>query len=417
MTVKDNAMIMKMAWRNLWRNKRRTIITLVSIAFGFLLSITFVSIGDGSYAKMINDAVKMGGGHVTIEPVGYRDKPALDLVVTKSDKLVEKLNAIPGVKNTATRIIGQAMVATAADSAGGGFIAIDPEKENNSFFFFKHLKSGKPFENSTKNKIIIGQKMADQLEVKVGKKLVLTTTSKSGEVVSGLYRVGGIFETGIMETDKFMVILPIDSIRKLLGYNKNDSSQIAVYLDEQREADYMAKHLSSLVTPHNAVSLPWPKIMTELAGAIQMDSVGNYVFQCFLFLLIGAGILNTVLMGVLERMKEFGVMVAIGMTPGRLVKMIMTENLFLAIIGLIVGGCVSLPVYYYFNTVGLDMSSFMSEDMSVSGVMFDPLIKAKLYWDRVLWIFGGVFALIMTTGLYPSFVATKTRPVDTLKIT
>lgn len=408
-------MIMKMAWRNLWRNKRRTIITLVSIAFGFLLSVTFVSIGDGSYANMIDSAVKMGSGHVTIEPVGYREKPALDLVIKDTDKLVKQLETVEGVKDTAIRIVGQAMVATAYDSAGGGFIAIDPEKENDSFFFFKHLKSGKPFDSSTKNKIIIGQKMADQLEVKVGKKLVLTATNKKGEVVSGLYRVAAIFETGVMETDKFMVVLPIDSVRKLLGYDKNDATQVAVYIDEQKKSAKMARFLEEYARPFGAVSLPWSKVLTELAGAIQMDSASNYVFQCFLFLLIGAGILNTVLMSVLERIREFGVMVAIGMTPSRLWRLIMAENLVLAILGLLFGGLISLPVYYYFHVYGLDLSSFMNESMNVSGVMFDPVIKAQLYADRVFSIFGGVFLLIMVTGLYPAFVATKTRPVDTLK--
>jgi ABC-type lipoprotein release transport system permease subunit len=408
-------MIIRIAWRNLWRNSRRTIITLISIAFGFLLAITFTSLSDGSYGKLIDTAAKMGSGHITIEPIGYREKPGNDLTVTDTYTIAKKIKTMPGITNATVRIVGQAMMATAADSAGVGFVGLDPNTEQGIFFLLDHIKKGSSFASSNEKTVLIGSSMAKMLEVDVRKKMVITTTDKNGEVVSGLVRVAGIFETGVDEVDKYVVIVPIDYMRGLLGYKDHEATQVAIYLKNRRAAERMSKNLSPLAHPHGGVALPWSETMPDVAGLILMDKTGNYIFQIIIFLLIGAGILNTVLMSVMERLREFGVMIAVGMTPRRIWSMVISEAVLLAIVGLIVGAFVSIPVYWYLSTHGIDIRIWLSEKQVYGGVIMEPIMRATFYLDHFLFIFGGVFVLIIFAGLYPAFFAARTRPAKTLK--
>jgi ABC-type lipoprotein release transport system permease subunit len=407
-------MIAKMAWRNLWRNRRRTIITLVSISFGLLISNTFTSIAAGTYSKLIDTAAQSGTGHVTLEPIGYRDDPGNDRVLTHATDLRQKTLENRNVTQASERVIGQIMAATADGSVGAGYLAVDPKEEGDGLFVLRYLKEGRGLQASTDKRVLIGSGMAKQLGLKLNQKIVITTTDKAGEIVSGLVRVEGIFRTGIMEADSYLMVLPIDYMRTLLGYAPDEATQVVVMIADQREAEQVAAQLTPLATPHNGVAQPWAVMMPEVASYIAMDSASNYVFQIFIFLLIGAGILNTVLMSVLERMKEFGVLIAIGMSPARLWAMIMSETFWLAIVGLIVGTINTIPAYAYLATYGLDLRSLMSEDLTVGGTLVDPVMYAGFYWDYALAIVGGVFALIMVAGIYPAFVASKADPVRTI---
>ncbi len=408
-------MIFKLAWRNLWRAKRRTLITLISVVFAFFLSFTFTTLADGSYAKMIDSAARSGYGHVTVEPIGYRDKPGTDLVVSDSYRLAEHLTMREDIDHVAVRIAGQVMVASAAETTGAAFAAVDPTIESKILFPFEHIIEGESLPGRTGRKVMIGSGMAKRLGVKLKSKLVLTLADKSGEVVNGLVRVVGIFETGTLEIDNYMILLPIDFMRGLLGYDANDATQIALYITDQREAAQIAKEVTPLAADHSAVAVSWHQTMPEVAGAIAMDRGSNYIFQIFIFLLVTAGILNTIMMSVLERFREFGIMLAVGMTHGRLWRLIMTETVWLAIVGIVVGLGVSFLMYWYLSTTGLDTSQWMKEEQSFGGVALDPVYKSILYVDHVATIVGGVFLLILLSGIYPAFLATRTKPVEVIK--
>lgn len=408
-------MLVRIAWRNLWRNRRRTIITLVSIAFGFLLSMTFTTLSDGSYGKLIDTAARMGAGHITIEPVGYRAKPGAEHVLTAPARLARTVKTFPGVHATTVRIIGQAMAATAADSTGAGYVAIDPHTEQGTSFILEHITAGTTLPSRAGNQALVGGLMARQLELKVGKKLVLTTTDRRGEVVSGLFKVAGIFTTGVDEVDKYLLILPLDAMRELLGYQHGEATQVTVYLSNKWDAPAVAQALRPIAAPYGGTALPWSEMMPDVDAIITMDKIGNYFFQFFIFLLVGAGILNTVLMGVMERMREFGVMLALGMPPRRLWSMIMLEVGWLAVVGLIVGAGASLPVFWYLHSHGIDFSAIYREKQVAGGVLLDMLARAELRLGHVANIFGGVFILILAAGLYPATLAARTLPVKTMQ--
>jgi len=406
----------KIAWRNLWRRKRRTLITGISIGFGVMLAVTFTGTGDYGYTNMINTSAIMGLGHVTIEPRGYNQTPSLDKRLRKTGQIRERVLAMPGVNDAIVRIMGQAMFASASKTIGGVFMGIDPAQESpEQNLLIRSLVQGELFSGKDSRGVVVGSKMAEKLNLRIGKKLVYTTTDVNGEIVSEMARVTGIFKTGVNEVDGGMVLLPINSVRATLHYDAQDATLLAVIINDQRYAERMRDNISLAEGDPQIEVLSWQQTQVELAGVITMDRSGNYISQFLIGLLIAAGILNTLLMSVLERTREFGVMMAVGMSPRTLFMLVVVESLWLAIIGIVIGIIITAPWYAYLYYVGLDFSGAIGEDYSAGGILVDPLIRIRLYKESIIAILTGVFSLTLLAGLYPAWRAGRIPPVESLK--
>lgn len=406
----------KIAWRNLWRRKRRTLITGISIGFGVMLAVTFTGTGDYGYTNMINTSAIMGLGHVTIEPHGYNQTPSLDKRLRKTGQIRERVLAMPGVNDAIVRIMGQAMFASASKTIGGVFMGIDPVQESpEQNLLIRSLVQGELFSGKDSRGVVVGSKMAEKLNLRIGKKLVFTTTDVSGEIVSELARVTGIFKTGVNEVDGGMVLLPINSVRATLHYDAQDATLLAVIINDQRYAERMRDKISLAEGNPQIEVLSWQQTQAEMAGIITMDRSGNYISQFLIGLLIAAGILNTLLMSVLERTREFGIMMAVGMSPRTLFMLVVVESLWLAIIGIVIGIIITAPWYAYLYYVGLDFSGAIGEDYSAGGILVDPLIRIRLYKESIIAILTGVFSLTLLAGLYPAWRAGRIPPVESLK--
>ena len=406
----------KMAWRNLLRRRRRTFITAGSVGFGFLLAYTFTAMGDYIYTNMIDTSAKMGYGHVTLEPVGYNDSPTLDKRLRNADRLRKRALSVKNVQDAIVRITGQAMFASATKSVGGIFIAVDPEMESPDWnVFVGSMVEGKMFETKGGNGIVVGNKMAEKLNLKLGKKVIYTTTDVSGEIVSQMARVKGIFSTGVNEVDGYMVLLPIDSVRAILGYSDGEATMVSIFINDQRRAGQVRDAVRKVTDDSSVAGLTWNETQPDMAGYVTIDKGFNYLFQFLVGLMIAAGILNTMLMSVLERTREFGIMMAIGMSPRKLFKLVVIESFYIGLIGLVIGVAITIPVHYYFTTVGIDISGVMEEGADISGVLLDPLLKMRFYWESAATILFAVFALTLTAGLYPAYKAGRVPPVESLK--
>ena len=408
--------INKLAWRNLWRRKRRTYITAFSIGFGILLSVTFTGTGDYSYTKMINTGATMGFGHVTVEPRGYNETPALDKRLLKSGEIRKRLLTMPDVKDAVVRIMGQTMLASANKTIGGMFFGIDPAQESPEYnLFLRSIKKGRLFQDIGGRGVVVGEKVAEKLNLRVGKKLVYTTTDVNGEIVSEIALVTGIFRTGVDEVDGSMILLPINRVRSALSYGADDATLVAVIIKDQRQAEKMSAKIASLVGNPEREVLSWHETQPELAGIITMDKSGNYVIQVLIGLLIAAGILNTLLMSVMERIREFGVMMAVGMSPGTLFRLVIMESIWFAILGVLLGIIITIPWYAYMYHTGIDFSSTIGSDSSASGVIMDPVVKIRLFKESAITILSGVFGLTILSGIYPAWRAGRVPPVESLK--
>jgi ABC-type lipoprotein release transport system permease subunit len=203
-----------MAWRNLWRHRRRTLLTLSSIAFGTTLAWLFTGLGDANWRQMIDLAARMGGGHVTLQHAGYLDSPTLSRTVTETKSLAAIALEEPEVVRVVTRISGNLMIASASRNYGAGFIAFDPESEDvGTLSLLEAVEQGEPFRSGDQGGIVLGAKLAENLHVGIGRKVVYTLTDKEGEIVQEAVRVSGILRTGAPTVDGALALLPIETRR------------------------------------------------------------------------------------------------------------------------------------------------------------------------------------------------------------
>ncbi len=407
----------RMAWRNLWRNRRRTLITLSSIAFGLLLAVLSTGLGDKSWTDLIDLAARMSGGHVTLQHPGYLEAPNLKKTVQHTQVLEARALAAPFVKNVATRITGFTMLSTARNSLGAYMIGIDPGRESEATLAaLDAVKEGALFDTADGEGIVIGRGLARNLDVGIGGKVVYTLTDKTGQMATGLARVSGIVETGADAFDSAFCVLPINTLREVLGYEADEASQVAVFISDQRRTVDVAKALKTAVDPKVAV-VPWFENQPELAGFITMKVTGMTFFEVVIMILIAAGIFNTLFVSVMERMREFGIMMAIGFGPGRLFRLVIWESFWLAVVGLFVGALVTAWPYHHLSTVGFDMTAMVGKGGSeVAGVVIEPVMKVGLFFENGVIIACATVAAVLLSGLYPAWRAGRVSPVESIKL-
>ena len=411
-----------LAWRNLWRNSRRTAITLFSIAFGVLLASLSLGMGDSSYAQIIDYAARLGGGHVVVQHRDYADRPSMKDTVRLDAPTLTALREHEQVRTAVVRINGGVMLATSTNNVGAGVIGIDPAHEDESTLgLAEFLVAGEMFTGTDDPGIILGAKLAENLDVELGKKVVYTVTSKSGEITSGLARVSGILETGTPEVDSATCLLPIDSLREVLGYEADEATQVAVFLADHREADDAAVELGAQLraagVDDSVVVMPWDQAMPDLANFVAFDEAGNMVLQGIITVLIAAGIFNTLFVSVMERLREFGILAAIGFSSRQLFSLIVWESLWVALTGLACGVVLTVGPYWYFATRGLDLRSMYGDNgAQIQGVTMDPIMYVDLYPSHAVMIAVAITTATVLAGLYPAWRAGKVNPVEAIRI-
>ncbi len=405
------------AWRNLWRQKRRTLLTLSSIAFGTMLAWMFTAIGDSNFATMIDVAARLGGGHVTLQHPEYLDTPTLSRTVADAAGLRDAVLRESDVLRVVPRISGSMMLSTATQNLGAGFIAYDPAVEDSSTLsLLDALDEGESFSAADSQGILLGARLAENLDARLGRKVVFTLTDKRGDIVRDVARVSGTIRTGSPTVDGGLVLLPIDRVRKVLGYDAQGAVQLAIFLQDQRSAGSVAARMQGGARARYA-ALPWYEVQPDLSGFITMKVVSAQFMEAIIMLLVAAGIFNTLFVSVMERVREFGIMLALGYSPARLSGMVMFESLWLGLVGLVAAVVVTAWPYWYMNTVGVDISEQLDiQGSEIAGVAITPVMRADIYPENAIII--GLAALLATlaAGVYPAWKAGRIVPVESIRL-
>jgi len=412
--------ILKMAWRGLWRQKRRTILTLISIIFGGFFAVLLTGTQDYTWVDFIDTTARMGSGHITLQHPEYQDKPTLTRTVTGTDDKRAAVATDADVTTTVERTTGQAMLATAYDSYGAFFIAYDPTQETEyTLEWTDGLVEGELFTTPDDDGIILGDTLAENLEAEIGDKVVFTLTDRSGEIVSGMERVKGIIDTGADSTDAAISLLPIGAVRDVVGYDPAESTQVAIFLNNGRRTLTVSERVEKLIGGETAV-LTWDEIQPEIKTFIAMKKGGGMVMSLVLGILVAAGIFNTIFMSVMERTREFGIMVAIGYSPKQLFSVVMAESAIFAVVGLILSTAATAPLYLYLHKNGLDMTEMYKSmgmtSMDISGVGFDPVMPFGVFPENLVAIALAIVLACMLAGLYPAWKAGRVEPVESINL-
>ncbi len=396
--------LVKIAWRNLWRNTRRTLLTALTVSLGLALLLFFLGLGDGSHRQMIENAVRMGSGHVLLQAEGYQEEGGIERLVGAQDveRVRDWLQELdPGVVVQATpRVFASALASSASGSAGVQLIGVEPAAEEGASRFKEKLTEGEFLGPRDSNRLLIGKGVARKLEAGLGERIVLMAQgARSSEIQSRLFRVAGIIQTGQDEFDQILAIAPLADCQDFLELG-GGVHQIAILLESEDRSRALAA-AGARIFPNLEV-LNWEKALPELVEFIRVDDGGNYVFQVFLFLLISFMVLNTLLMSVLERRREFSLMDALGLQPGQRFGLVMLEAFFIAILSIAGGFLIGYPLHILLAVYGLPLDWFSSGGMSAAGVALDPVIYSYLSWRRLGQAIGWIFAIVLFLALLPA---------------
>jgi len=411
-------MILAMAWRNLWRQRRRTLLTLASIAFGGFMAVLMTAMQDRSFADFIDTAAKLGAGHVTLQHPEYQDRPTLTNTVTGTDVLRSAAEGDERVVRVVDRASGQTMVTTASDSFGAFFVAYDPALETaETFEYTDGLIEGELFTGADSDGIILGRILARNLGAELGDKVVYTMTDRTGEIVTSMERVRGIVSSGAPSVDAALVLLPIGTLRSVVGYDRAETTQVAVFLDDGRKSQAAAERLRGQV-PSEVAVLTWDEIQPEIRAFVAMKIGGGRVFEIIIGVLVAAGIFNTMFMSVMERTREFGIMMAIGYTPRQLFALVMAESSLLAAMGLTASIAITAWPYYALSSKGLDMSEVYAQagQVEISGVGFDSTLHIGIFPENAIAIGVAIVVATIAAGIWPAFKAGRVDPVASINL-
>jgi len=415
------AILLMLAWRNIWRHRRRTLITLTSIAAGFALSVLMIGLGDGSHNSMIRNAIKLGEGHITVQPRGYLEAPANHKYLADGKVLQKKLDALNVAGSAESRITLQVLASTANNSVGAGLEGFDPEHDQRVAMLQPQLVDGEWLTTGDARGIVIGDGMASKLKAKIGSKVVLMAGKQGGDSQAQLARVRGIFDSKVDELDDYLILSDLALAQRFLEGEGADLAQVpltrfAIFLDDPDSMAHWKAQVKSSLENDQVVVMDWEEMMPQLVQFVFVDDAGNYIFLVLILIMVVFGILNTVLMSVLERTREFGLLRALGLSRYQLLMLVFCESLLLSLLAVTIGWIAGGGTHWWFATHGIDMAALMGNgSTAMMGTFMDPVIYTELSSDRVVQLTGIIFIATLGSGIYPAIKASRVTPVEALR--
>jgi ABC-type lipoprotein release transport system permease subunit len=408
-------LVLRLAWRNIWRKRWRTLITVGSIGLGLSVAIFFIALGEGIYAKMIGDVVRMQAGHLTLEHPGYRRAPAVDLFVRDVAGLRARIDALPQVELTKLIVLGQGVARSARAAAGVTIMGVEPGVERKTSLLARKIVAGRYLKSGDRAVVVIGREMAKRLRLRLGRKLVLMTNDADGNLVQRLARVVGVFRTGSTEMDAYLVQAPLAYARQLFGIPAGAATELGVILRRPEDQARVKATIGRMVRGRRVAVHGWEKILPELASYIRLDRGSNVIFQALLLILILFTIFNTIQMSVLDRRREFSVLMAVGTPTSLLRRQVFGETAVIGFIGcglgVLVGGLGAWAVQVW----GLDLRALTSAELDVSGFAFDPILRAQVTPRLLLFTAGVVWLATLVLSLIPMRRLGRLSLIDELR--
>jgi putative ABC transport system permease protein len=403
---------LRMAWRNLWRNPRRTILTVAAIAFACLLLVFMLSFQFGSYETMINSAVKVQTGHLHVEAKKYQDQQDMRLVIKDPKAVAKVMQAAPGIQAFTARANAFSLISSKDRTYGALVVGIDPESEAKVSTLKKIIRQGEYLKPGDATGALVGRLLARNLQVKVGDELTVLGQGRDGSIAAMVLTIRGIYSSGIDEFDRSSIQMGLKSFQANYSMEGAVHQMVAIcrHLDGVAGAKkYIAAHLPHQTKPKLAV-LDWMQLMPGLLQGIEMDLVSSFIFYLVLIVVVTFSILNTFLMSILERTHEFGVLMAIGAKPGRLSKLVILESMAMTLLGILSGMIMGAAVTWYFQVNGIELGAqdFMAQ-YGITGRLYPQLSWLSL-------TIGPALVLIMTllAALYPTRRLWRLKPVEAI---
>jgi len=348
----------KIAWRNIWRNKRRSLLTIGAILFASALLIFSISLQFSSYATMIDAAVKRHTGHLQIQAEGYHTDKEMRLVIAHPQDLVQSIQDLSHIKAMSSRGNAFCLVSSEQRTYGVWVAGVDPARERAVTTISRVIREGSYLSDDTAYEVVLGDILAKNLAVELGDELVLLGQGLDGSIAATAVTVTGIFSTGQPEFDRSALQMPLRAFQETFSMGDAVHELVVVATDLEHLPDLarsIRERLASASSSEGLHLLTWQQLLPGLEQSIRVDMVSGWINYGIVVIIVAFGIMNTFVMCVMERTREFGMLMALGMRPSQVARLVLLEAAFMSLLGIalgLVGGCV---ITYYFQIHGFQI--------------------------------------------------------------
>jgi len=404
-------MYLQLGWRNIWRNPRRTVVILTAVVIGVWCMITLGALMRGMIDQMVRNGIATLTGHIQVHSRGYRNDPVIENSIVDPQAVEHALKGLlPAGARWSSRVRVNAVASNARHSDGVVFVGIDPAPEASVSFIGDALTQGRYLKDEDRNGIIIGNALADAFETRLGRKLVIMSQGTDREIASRAFRIVGVFRAELEATEKQFVFITIGAAQQMLKLKKG-ISEISVLLPDHQKADEITAALQAALPSEYYEVNAWKELLPLLTAYLAISENFLYLWFLVVFIAMGFGIVNTTLMAVFERMREFGLLKALGMKPRWIVKEVLTESCLLLVLGMAIGNICGLLNSFAFSGSGIDLSA-LAAGMEYFGAprIIYPVISGK----DVIMANAVVLVLGLVVSCYPAFKAARFTPVEAL---
>lgn len=406
----SNATMFKIAFRNVFRQKRRSFITSLAMIGGFALASISLGFISGTFGDMVEQFTRNNLGHIQLHAQGYFDKPTLYNTITNYDSVASKAISVKGVENWAPRLYSGGLASIGDKTTGTGIIGIDPKRESSALNFYKKVAKGENLPNEPSHKALVGKGLAKIIEADIGDSIVIVSQAADGSIANDIYQICGIIDSGNDLADRSSMYLHIEDAQQLFVL-PNQAHEIAILVDDVDRVTKYNDEITEIVDTTKYSVMPWQEFAKSFYEMIQAKLSGNYIVNIIIGLIVGIGVLNTVLMSVLERTREYGVLKAIGTKPIQVFKLIVFEVFVLACASMLIGALLGLGSNFIFSKVGISYGM----EVDVGGFIIEQarakITPQTLYLPALI-----VLCTAMIVSIFPAIFAARTEPAKTMRM-
>jgi len=400
-------MLWSLSWKNVWRNKLRSIVVIIAITLGVFAGIFIMAFANGMVEERIKAIITTEISHIQIHRPGFKDNNDFSLRIDNANSIIPLIEKTKNVAAVSKRLVISSLAASAETNTGVKILGIIPEEQKNVSNLHTKIIDGKYFEGVEKNPVVIGQKLAEKLKVSVHKKIIITVQDIHTNIISGAFRVAGIYKTDNDLFDEANIFVRYDDLANLTGLKGTEAHEIAILLNKNENTDKVKEQLKNEL-PDLEVK-DWMEISPE-AGYL-VSAMDQYMAVIIIIILLALcfGIINTMLMVVLERVHELGMLIAIGMSKLKVFGMVMLETVYLSVTGGIIGIASGFIICKHLEKVGLDLYFWKDVYSSFGYSSFIyPVVNLRLI------VFTGIMVILMgiISAIYPAFKALKLNPAE-----
>jgi len=406
--------LIRLAWRNIWRNKRRTILTVGAISLYSFLFLWYIWLSYGAQEGMLDNFARILTGHIQIHAKGFTDDMSVMKRISDPQPFISAINEEKHVIAYSARIKTYALAAANENSSGGFVLAVDPEREKTVSNLYLALSAGRYLSPDAHNEIVVGYVLAENLGVKVGDRVALMVQAADGSMGARRFTVVGLVDPGMVELNNSLILMHLGDAQALLSYG-SAVNEITVIVDDLGNVDRVWQSLRGKIDTSKYEVLTWDEVSPEL---VQLNDLtwAKFILLMTIFALVAAlGVMNTVLMSTMERVREFGIMMAMGVRPGQVTRLILTESFMISLLSVLIGFGAATALGFITQNQGISLKVFGAPDYLAQFGLGNAVLFTKVNWDGFIISLCVIMGMGFLASLYPAIRTGRLQPIKALK--